>query len=671
MSDLLNKQQKEAIQHTDSPLLVLAGAGSGKTRVITYKIAYLIKNKFHLPEHITAVTFTNKAAKEMQQRVAKLLTNTDTKGLQVSTFHTLGLKIIRREKKKLGLRKGFTIYDSQDSIALVKDLLRKDFAGNNDLDEQIRWQISSWKNSFISAEQAIQQSTDPKDYMAAQIYLKYDQALRTYNAVDFDDLISLPTMLLSTDEEALFSWQQRIRYLLVDEYQDTNTAQYNLIMLLLGKRPSLTVVGDDDQSVYGWRGAQPENINLLVNDFPDLRVVKLEQNYRSVSNILHLANTLIANNSHQFEKRLWSAIGNGDKVSVISARNADHEAEKVVSRILHHRFKYNLPYSDYAILYRGNHQSRPFERALREHQIPYHLSGGISFFERGEIKDIMSYLSLLVNPDNDGAFLRSVNTPRRGLGPGTIEKLAAFANTQNVSLFSACYELGITEHLSARAYGNLLNYCDWIGHIAEKAERGDTLSAIHEMLTDMQYREWIEAQSTDEKAAENRLSNVDELLDWLARLKKKKPDQDLAQWLHHMTLMDILDRENEEQETNAVNLMTLHASKGLEFNHVYIVGMEEELLPHRNSLEDSLEEERRLAYVGITRARKGLTFSHALTRRRYGELLACEPSRFLEELPEDHLDWENNRQESVEERKERGNAHLANLRNMLTDPADV
>ncbi len=667
MPDLLNEQQKEAIEHTESPLLVLAGAGSGKTRVITYKIAYLIKNKIHLPEHITAVTFTNKAAREMQQRVGKLLKNVDSKGLQVSTFHTLGLNIIRREKQKLGLRKGFSIYDHQDSGSLIKDLLRKDFAGNSDLEDQIRWQISQWKNAFISPEQAIQTCTDPKEYTAAQIYLKYDHSLRTYNAVDFDDLISLPAMLFSRDNEALMAWQQKIRYLLVDEYQDTNTAQYNLIRLLLGQRPSLTVVGDDDQSVYGWRGAQPENMNLLVSDFPALKVVKLEQNYRSVSNILHLANQLIANNKHVFEKRLWSAIGNGDKVNILSARNAEHEAEKVISRILHHRFKHNLPYSDYAILYRGNHQSRPFERALREHQIPYHLSGGLSFFERSEIKDIMAYLQLLVNPDNDGAFLRSVNTPRRGLGPGTIEKLANFANESNVSLFSACYEPGITEQMGTRAYSSLLSYCDWINHIAEMAERGDTLSAINEMINDMQYRDWIENQSTDEKTAENRWGNVEELLDWLARLKKKKPEQDLSQWLNHMTLMDILERENEEQESNAVNLMTLHASKGLEFNHVYIVGMEEELLPHRNSMDDSLEEERRLAYVGITRARKGLTFAHAITRRRYGELLACEPSRFLDELPQDYLDWEDNREESAEEVKERGNAHLANLRNMLTD----
>lgn len=667
MSNQLNDQQKSAITHIDSPLLVLAGAGSGKTRVITHKIAYLIKQKIHLPEHITAVTFTNKAAREMQQRVSQLLSKDDAKGLQVSTFHTLGLKIIRKEKSKLGLRKGFTIYDHQDSSSLIKELLKKDFGGNSDIEDKIHWKISNWKNEFISPEHALQHCTDPAEHTAAQIYIKYNQALRTYNAVDFDDLISLPAILFTDDQETLLAWRERIRYLLVDEYQDTNTAQYQMIKLLLGERKGLTVVGDDDQSVYGWRGAKPENINTLSIDYPTLKVVMLEQNYRSVGNILHLANKLIANNTHQFEKRLWSAIGNGDKVTVLSARNADHEAEKAVSRILHHRFKHNLPYSDYAILYRGNHQSRPFERALREHQIPYHLSGGLSFFERSEIKDIMAYLQLLVNPDNDTAFLRSVNTPRRGLGPGTIEKLANFSHSKNISLFASCYELDVTEHLSSRAYSNLINFCDWINHIAEYAER-DPIAAINEMLSDMQYREWIENQCDEPKAAENRVGNVEELIEWISRIRQKHSNYDLAQCLNHMTLMGILERENEDDESNMVHLMTLHAAKGLEFDHVYIVGMEEELLPHRNSLDDSLEEERRLAYVGITRARKGLTFTHAKTRKRYGELLACEPSRFLEELPQDYLDWEDNRQESTEEKKERGNAHLANLRNMLVEP---
>ena len=665
MSDLLNPQQKSAIEHIDSPLLVLAGAGSGKTRVITHKIAYLIRKHIHLPEHITAVTFTNKAAREMQQRVSKLLKHTDSKGLQVSTFHTLGLKIIRREKKKLGLRKGFTIYDHQDSISLIRELLKKEFGGNSDIEDNIRWQIANWKNSFIQAEQALSNCTDADEHAAAQIYLKYQQALHTYNAVDFDDLISMPALLLSTDNETLMRWQQRIRYLLVDEYQDTNTAQYQLIKLLLGDRSGITVVGDDDQSVYGWRGAQPENMSLLAQDFPGLRVIKLEQNYRSMSNILHLANQLIANNKHLFEKRLWSALGDGEKVIVLSARNGDHEAEKVVSRILHHRFKHNTKYGEYAILYRGNHQSRPFERVLREHQVPYHLSGGISFFERSEIKDVMAYLQLLVNPDNDTAFLRAVNTPKRGLGPGTIEKLASFAHPRKMSLFESCYDMEVSDHVSKRAYSSLINFCDWINQIADRIERGEMMSSIYEMLSDIQYQDYLESQSNEPLVAENRWNNVEELLDWLQRIQHKHSEKDLASCLNHMLLLDMLDREDDSDETNAVHLMTLHAAKGLEFDHVYIVGVEEELLPHRNSVDNALEEERRLTYVGITRARKTLCLSHAATRRRYGELLACEPSRFLEELPQDYLDWESKRIATPEEKREQGNAHLANLRSML------
>ncbi len=667
MSSQLNEEQRSAIHHIDTPLLVLAGAGSGKTRVITYKIAHLVKNRVLLPEHITAVTFTNKASREMKQRVDKLLRGIETKGLHISTFHTLGLRIIRREKSRLGLRSGFTIYDQQDTLSLIRELLRKDFGGKTDLEDYIRWKISDWKNSSLTAEQVINNSTDTKEYTAAQIFLKYDQCLRTYNAVDFDDLISLPAQLFSRDEQTLSGWQQRIRYLLIDEYQDTNTAQYQLIKLLLGDRKGLTVVGDDDQSVYGWRGAQPENIDLLLEDFPDLRVIKLEQNYRSATNILHIANTLIANNPHKFEKRLWSSIDRGEKIRVLGSRNADHEAQKVVSRILHHRFRTNLPYSDYAILYRGNHQSRPFERVLMEHQIPYKLSGGTSFFERGEVKDMMAYLNLLVNPDNDTAFLRVINTPRRGLGPGAMEKLTGFATERGVSLFSGCYESDIRDHLGKKACIGLSNFCDWINSISERVSRGDSMAAIREMINDIQYRQWLDRQYPDPNIAESRWRNIEELLDWLERLDRKNRQNSLAQQLNHITLMDILDRQTEDDNSNAVNLMTLHAAKGLEFNHVYMVGMEEELLPHRNSIPDSLEEERRLAYVGITRARKSLTFTHAATRRRYGELLACEPSRFLEELPNDYLEREGEQQESAEEKKERGNAHLANLRSILTE----
>lgn len=669
MPNTLNPQQAAAVHHTESPLLVLAGAGSGKTRVITRKIAHLIQSGHYNPEHITAVTFTNKAAREMKERVAKLLKNQDTTGLQVSTFHTLGLKIIRREYKKLGLRAGFTIYDSQDSNGLIRELLRKEFGGNNDLEDAMRWQISQWKNAYVQPEQARMEAMDARQAIAAGLYERYNHYLRTYNAVDFDDLIVLPVRLFHEDPDTLAAWRERIRYLLVDEYQDTNTSQYHLVRQLVGSRNGLTAVGDDDQSVYGWRGAQPENLALLGNDFATLRVIKLEQNYRSMGNILRAANTLIANNPHQFEKRLWCDFGPGDPIRVIPCRNADHEAERVVSQLLHHRFKHGHGYGDYAILYRGNHQSRPFERMLREHRIPYYLSGGTSFFERTEIKDLMAYLRLLVNPDDDTAFLRAINTPRRGLGPGTIESLANFANPRGISLFNAIFEPEASHELSRRAYGNLLSFANWMVQLNDQAERGDPVATVKQLIEDIDYKSWIEDQSPDPQSAERRLENVNELLDWLHKLARKKgSDAKLGELIAQMTLMDILDRNEEENNSDTVSLMTLHAAKGLEFDHVFIVGMEEELLPHRNSMdENTIEEERRLAYVGITRARKSLTFSYANTRKRYGEIMGCEPSRFLSEIPEDQLHWDGRTEEAPEERKERGNAHLAHLRSMLAE----
>ena len=667
MIENLNPQQRAAVSHIESPLLVLAGAGSGKTRVITQKIAHLILDRIFLPEHIAAVTFTNKAAREMQQRVSRLMPQGKATGLQVSTFHTLGLRILRKEYEKVGLRNGFTIYDSQDSSALLRELLRKEGPVGNDMEDPFRWQISQWKNAYITPEQALAQSSEPKAYQAALLYARYDHFLRTYNAVDFDDLIILPAMLFQQDPETLGAWRERIRYLLVDEYQDTNTAQYQLVRMLVGSRKGLTVVGDDDQSVYGWRGAQPENLQLLLTDYPDLKVIKLEQNYRSMGNILHVANALIANNPHQFSKRLWSEMGHGEPIRVHHCRNADHEAERVVGQILHHRFKHNNEYRDYAILYRGNHQSRPFERLLREHRMPYYLSGGISFFERTEIKDLMAYLRLLVNPDDDTAFLRAVNTPRRGLGPGTIEKLAEFAQKNRASLFTSCFEAELATEMSARAYKNLMEFCHWLNLLGDSIERGDSLSVVQQLIDDIGYQDWLEGQSSDPQDFERRWENVQELLEWMKRLARDNPEHGLSDWLARMTLSDLLDRDEDEENRNAVFLMTLHAAKGLEFDHVYIVGMEEELLPHKNSLEDSLEEERRLAYVGITRARKSLNFSFAATRKRYGDLMRCEPSRFLEELPADYLSWEDLAQQSPEERRERGNAHLAHLRSLLTE----
>lgn len=665
----LNPRQKEAVRYIDGPLLVLAGAGSGKTRVITQKISHLVKNCGIKGHHITAVTFTNKASREMKSRIAGELAAKDRRGMRISTFHNLGLNILKSEGKVLGLRKGFSIYDSQDSQALIKDLMRRAF-DDDDQAQEFQWQISHWKNDMVTPAQAQASANgDPKLTAASMLFEEYDRHLRAYNAVDFDDLIGLPAQLFSDYPEVLDRWQNRIRYLLVDEYQDTNSAQYRLVQNLVGVRGALTVVGDDDQSIYAWRGAQPENLALLADDFPTLKVIKLEQNYRSSGRILKAANQLIGNNPHVFEKRLWSELGYGDPIKVIQARNEEHEAEQVVSRLLAHKFQSGGRFSDYAILYRGNHQSRLFEKGLRENQLPYQISGGTSFFAYQEVKDIMAYMKLLVNPDDDTAFVRVVNTPRREIGPATLEKIATYAAERGVSMCDACEEIGLETQLSFRAMSRVREFITWLKAKSELAERGAPVAAVKELISDVRYEDWLLDISNDPKSAERKMANVNELVDWLLRMSEKnEEDSTLGELVAQMTLMDILERNEEEARDDCISLMTLHAAKGLEFPHVFVVGMEENLLPHHASLEaDDVEEERRLAYVGITRAQKTLTFTMAARRRKHGETVDCEPSRFLSELPEDDLSWEGRGHEvDPVEQQERGRAHLSNLREMLS-----
>ncbi len=664
----LNPSQKEAVRYIDSPLLVLAGAGSGKTRVITQKIAHLIQNCGIAPSHIAAVTFTNKAAREMKERVGQLLKGKEGKGLRVSTFHTLGLDIIRKELSALGYKAGFSIFDAADSASLLRELMRKE-NNNEEMEKEVQRRISSWKNAFITPEQALASAEDPMDHNAALLYVGYNRHLKAFNAVDFDDLIMLPVLLFQQQPEILEKWQNRIRYLLVDEYQDTNATQYQLVKLLVGVRGALTVVGDDDQSIYAWRGAQPENLALLSRDYPTLKVIKLEQNYRSMGRILKAANELIAQNPHVFEKMLWSELGYGDPIKVVNCADEQDEALKVASAILHQRFQQKTDYSDFAILYRGNHQSRLFERALREQRIPYTISGGSSFFSLTEVKDIMGYLRLLVNPDDDTAFLRVVNTPRREIGASTVEKLGAYATQRGISLFAASFELGLKAQINERAHTRLTRFVHWLVELGDRARRGDPVAAARDLIRDIDYPLWLNENSNDLKQAERRMENVEELLGWLKRMADDPENEisDLSEMVARMSLMDILERQNEEEAGDSVRLMTLHAAKGLEFPHVFLVGMEEELLPHRVSIEeDNIEEERRLAYVGITRAQRTLTMTLATRRRRGGELVRCEPSRFLDELPEDDLQWEGKGIETTpEERQERGKAHLSALKGML------
>ena len=666
MSDL-NPRQRAAVQYVEGPLLVLAGAGSGKTRVITQKVAHLILNQGMDAAHITAVTFTNKAAREMRERVSSLLPRDKGKGLSVSTFHTLGLNILRREHKQLGFKSGFSIFDSQDSGHLVNELIHKARIGLDP--DQARWRISEWKNDLLLPEAAYNTALDDRDVAIARIYEEYQRHLKAYNAFDFDDLILAPVTLLQTDADARERWQLRIRHLLVDEYQDTNGAQYELVKQLVGRLGMFTAVGDDDQSIYTWRGARPENLQRLQDDYPRLKVVKLEQNYRSTGCILKCANTLIANNPHVFEKKLWSELGYGTQIRILPCRDPEHEAERVVSELLHHKFTHGGKDGDYAILYRGNHQSRPFEKILREHRIPYHLSGGMSFFDYAEIKDLVAYLRLLVNEDDDRAFLRVVNTPRREIGPGTLEKLSAYAGERGISLLEACHEVGLSQHLSGRALARVQEFARWVVDFADRAKRGDPLALFKELLKDIDYFNWLETSTRDPDEATRRIQNVDDLMSWLEQMARQlDSDASLADLVNRMSLMDILDRSKDDAGGNCVHLMTLHAAKGLEFPNVFLVGIEEGILPHRSSLEEeNPEEERRLAYVGITRARSSLVISYCSRRKRAREWESCEPSRFLNELPLDDLVWENRSGPvNPEERQTRGRAHLANLRGMLS-----
>ena len=659
MLSKLNQVQRDAVTHLDGPLLVLAGAGSGKTRVITHKIAYLIEQCGYAPRNIAAITFTNKAANEMRARVGDLLKNTNTKGLVVSTFHSLGMNILRAEAKLLGYKPQFSIFDSGDTWKIIGEL-------TNTSDKQeirdIQTQISKWKSAFVSPEQAAQAAENDEAKVHARIYARYQKTLRAYQAVDFDDLIYLPVVLFKQHPEALLRWQLRLRYLLVDEYQDTNDCQYQLIKLLADMRAALTVVGDDDQSIYAWRGASIENLHNLRNDYAKLRVIKLEQNYRSSQRILRVANHLINHNTKVFEKRLWSDHGIGDPIRIYAARDDEHEAESVVMKLMSHKFEHRTKYSDYAILYRSNHLSRAFEEQLRAQRVPYTVSGGTSFFERAEIKDITAYLRLIANPDDDPAFIRAITTPKRGIGNTTLEKLGSYAGSRHISLFEAAFEAQVEQELPARQYEELMLFCNFINRIQERADKDPCAKLLDELLRAINYETWL-YDSHDPRMADSKWENVQEFIAWLKH-KAEADEKSLIAMVQTIALINML--EGKDQEPDVVSLSTLHAAKGLEFPHVFIIGAEEEILPFRDSDEKQIEEERRLMYVGITRAGRSLQISYCNRRKRGKDWLACEPSRFLEEMPENELVYAGGHADAVPTvTKDEGMDKLARLKAML------
>lgn len=666
----LNPQQQQAVEYVSGPCLVLAGAGSGKTRVIINKIAHLIEHCGYLPKQIAAVTFTNKAAREMKERVAHSIGKEKSKGLIVSTFHTLGFDIIKREYKALGFKSNMTLFDEHDQLALLKELTADVLQEDKDLLRELISVISNWKNDLVSPKQAYSLAKEAKYQTFAKCYERYAAQIRAYNALDFDDLIMLPTLLFKQNEEVRSKWQEKIRYLLVDEYQDTNTSQYELIKLLVGERACFTVVGDDDQSIYSWRGARPQNMVRLRDDFPHLRVIKLEQNYRSTHRILHCANILIDNNEHVFDKKLFSNLGEGEKLQVIEAKNEEHEAERIVAELIAHRFSRKTKFKDYAILYRGNHQSRLLEKVLMQNRIPYKISGGTSFFSRAEIKDMMAYLRLLVNQDDDAAFLRIVNTPKREIGTATLQKLGELAQEKHISLFEAIFEFELMQRVTPKAYNALQKFSRWMVELNDQSLRSDPETAVRSLLSSLHYEEYLYEYANSPKAAEMQSKNVATLFSWVEDMLKGdevNESMNLNQVVTRLTLRDMMERGEDDDESDQVQLMTLHASKGLEFPHVYLIGMEEGILPHQTSIdEDNVEEERRLAYVGITRAQQTLTFSLCRERRQFGELIRPEPSRFLAELPQDDVQWEKDKPKlTVEQKQQQTSSQLDRLRAIL------
>ena len=653
----LNPQQQAAVEYLGGALFVLAGAGSGKTRVITEKIAYMITQAGYKPHHIAAITFTNKAAKEMQERVLARLGREQTRGLTVCTFHSLGMRILREEAQHVGYKKNFSILDASDSARIIGELLG---SSGREAVFKAQHQISLWKNNLQTPEVAFQVADDDWAKQIAQVYAAYQTTLAHYQAVDFDDLIRLPTLLLQQNAEARLKWQQRLQYLLIDECQDTNACQYALMRALVGLEGRFTAVGDDDQSIYAWRGANMENLRRLQEDYPQIKIIKLEQNYRSTARILKVANHVIANNPKLFPKTLWSQLGEGEVVRVVACQSETHEAEFVAQQIARNKLIFGVNFADFAILYRGNHQARLFEDALRSARIPYQISGGQSFYDKAEIKDVLSYLRLLANPDDDPAFLRAATTPKRGIGDTTLGKLNDYAKEHECSLFQAAQSMEALAALNAKNREAVQQFVYLMQDYQARAAADDAGEVVQALLQEIGYEAYLTGAEEGGKAAEIRWKNVQDLAGWLAK-KGEEGEKNLIELTQTIALMTLLEGRD-DGEIDAVKMSTLHASKGLEYPFVYLVGCEEGLFPHADSVEaGALEEERRLMYVGITRAKQQLTLTHCIKRKRQGTFVFPEPSRFIDEMPQSDLDILGRKGGKPIVSKEEGRERLGNM----------
>ncbi len=654
----LNPPQREAVLHADGPMLVLAGAGSGKTRVIVEKIAHLIQAKHYPAKRIAAITFTNKSAKEMRERVAKRIRGDGAEGLTICTFHALGLKILQIEHAKIGLKRGFSVFDSDDSMGQVKDLMP---GAKGDAIQAMQGLISRAKNAGLSPEEALDAAQSPREREAAALYAKYQKRLTTFNAVDFDDLIRLPVQLLESDADCVLGWRERIGYLLVDECQDTNDAQYRLLKALAGEKGNFTCVGDDDQSIYAWRGANPENLSQLGQDYPALRIVKLEQNYRCSNRVLRAANALIANNPHEHLKKLWSQQADGERIRILECRDGEHEAERIAAEIQFLNSTKKAEWHEFCVLFRGNHQSRPLEKAMQLQRVPYHLSGGTAFLDRGEVKDALSWLRLIANPEDDAAFLRAVQSPKREVGATTLANLAELAQQAGLPMSRAAESMGILKQLQPRAANALSGFVDIVRDLRNDARTLTPAELVRKLNDRSGLLAALRAQCKTDQMFAIRRGNLDELGDWFDSARGGAGPGELA------ASLALLSHADKSDPGNQVRLMSLHGAKGLEFRYVFIIGLEDGTLPHEASLEEGrLDEERRLLYVGITRAKEQLWLSHSREAQRWGTKLRLTPSRFLDELPDDEIQRDGADPVADATRKqERASAGFAAIKAML------
>jgi DNA helicase II / ATP-dependent DNA helicase PcrA len=676
----LNDEQLAAVRHLDGPLLILAGAGSGKTRVITTRAAFLLQCCGVAASRILAVTFTNKAAREMQERITALVGRSRGKGMVIATFHSLCARILREEIEQLGYKKNFSIYGTADQVRLIRDLLQGagQLEGKADA-ERVLWLISAAKNRLLSPEELSAEGDggDPVRMAAAFVYPLYQRSLKAFNAVDFDDLIMLVVRLFREHPAVLARYRERFLYLMVDEYQDTNVAQYKLLRLLADGHRNICVVGDDDQSIYAWRGADLSNILGFEKDFPGAAVIKLERNYRSAGRILAVANGLIRHNLQRTDKILRAVAEDGPRIDYIRCDDEEDEARMVVERIHAQRYQHELAYKDFAILYRTNVQSRAFEEQLRYENIPYVLIGGQQFFDRKEVKDTVAYLRVLVNPLDEVNLLRILNFPRRGIGETTADRLIRASAAQQRPLYEVLRHPGEIEELGEKA---LAAVTEFIGLLEKYRQRfrlpGRLAETGRELIAELQLDDELCRTADDPKQARRRMDHVEEVMNALASYEDRDESPTLAGFLEKVSLLDRdePDRGGKDAKLarDAVVLMSLHSSKGLEFSQVFLVGLEEEYLPHRKSIEEGVdvEEERRLCYVGVTRARHRLTLLGAAARRRYGKLQPRVPSRFLEEIPAELLAVQASRErpEAPPEQQEKIAAgFFAGIRALLDD----